>query len=138
MLGRVYTIHPSNTECYYSRMLLHHVRRPTSFTILKTTNDIVHPTFQKTQQAFEFLEDKNNWNTTPEETALFQLASKLREFFVVIIAFSHITNLPELWENYKNNMLFDVLQQEERHRSSDCVLIVTPYTFNKVLILIEN
>ncbi|CAJ0928188.1 unnamed protein product [Ranitomeya imitator] len=30
-LGRVYTVHPSNAECFYLRMLLHVVKGPTSF-----------------------------------------------------------------------------------------------------------
>lgn len=29
-LGRVYTVHPKNAECYYLRLLLHHIRGPTS------------------------------------------------------------------------------------------------------------
>ncbi|KIH61446.1 hypothetical protein ANCDUO_08282 [Ancylostoma duodenale] len=36
-LGRVYTVHPNNDECYYLRLLLHTVRGPTSFTDLKTS-----------------------------------------------------------------------------------------------------
>lgn len=45
VLGRVYTVHPSNIKCYYLRMLLHHVRGPTSFLDLKTVDDVIHPTF---------------------------------------------------------------------------------------------
>ncbi|XP_008178800.1 uncharacterized protein LOC103307997 [Acyrthosiphon pisum] len=37
VLGRVYTVHSSNVECYYLRMLLHHVRGPTSFLDLKNS-----------------------------------------------------------------------------------------------------
>lgn len=55
---------------------------------------------------------------------------------VIIVAFTTI-NLPELWENYKINMSFDILQKE-RHRSVDYNLTVTPYILNKVLILIGN
>jgi len=33
-LGRVYTIHPHNTVCYYLHMLLHEIRGPTSFSDL--------------------------------------------------------------------------------------------------------
>lgn len=45
-LGRVYTVHPNFTECYYLRLLLHHIRGPTSFAMLKTVNSIVQPSYQ--------------------------------------------------------------------------------------------
>lgn len=35
VLGRVYTVHPNNTECYHLRMLLHEIRGPISFEALK-------------------------------------------------------------------------------------------------------
>jgi ATP-dependent DNA helicase PIF1 len=35
-LGRVYTIHPLNAECFFLRLLLHVVWGPTSFADLKT------------------------------------------------------------------------------------------------------
>jgi hypothetical protein len=72
--------------------------------------------------------------------------SNLRELFVtnnfitnklLPIAFCHITNLTELWENHKHNMSLDILQQERR-RSGNRDLGVTPYILNKTLILIEN
>ncbi|GBM84228.1 hypothetical protein AVEN_94428-1 [Araneus ventricosus] len=37
-LGRVYTVHPSNSECFHLRLLLHVVLGPTSFSDLKTIN----------------------------------------------------------------------------------------------------
>ena len=40
-LGRVYTVHPNNSECFYLRMLLHEVTGPTSFEALKTVNETV-------------------------------------------------------------------------------------------------
>lgn len=45
-LGRVYTIHPNQSECFYLRMLLHNVKGPTSFNDLKTVDGVLHPTFQ--------------------------------------------------------------------------------------------
>ena len=35
-LGRIYTVHSRNTECYLLRLVLLHVRRPTSFADLQT------------------------------------------------------------------------------------------------------
>lgn len=38
-LGSVYTVHPNNAECYFLRLLLHTVKGPTSFEVLRTVND---------------------------------------------------------------------------------------------------
>lgn len=35
-IGRIYTVHPSNDECFYLRLLLVNVRGPTSFQNLRT------------------------------------------------------------------------------------------------------
>lgn len=43
-LGRVYSIHPSQSECFYLRILLHHVRGPTSFQDLKTVDGAIKET----------------------------------------------------------------------------------------------
>ena len=40
-LGRVYTVHPNNCECYYLQQLLHHVKGPTSFDPLNTVEGVV-------------------------------------------------------------------------------------------------
>ncbi|XP_050340940.1 uncharacterized protein LOC126767493, partial [Bactrocera neohumeralis] len=44
-LGRIYTVHPKNDECFYLRLLLVNVRGPTSFESLRTANGVVLPTF---------------------------------------------------------------------------------------------
>ncbi|XP_050060417.1 uncharacterized protein LOC126551362 [Aphis gossypii] len=115
VLGRVYTVHPN----------------------LKTVDDVIHPTYQRACQVLGLLQDESHWNSTLEEADLFQSVSNLRELFVTMIAFCHIANLTELWEDHKNNMSLDILQQE-RHRSGNHDLAVTPYILNKTLILIEN
>ena len=38
--------HPSNTQCFYLRSLLHKIRGPTSYEALKIINNTVHPTYQ--------------------------------------------------------------------------------------------
>lgn len=38
-LGRVYTIHPNNTECFHLRMLRHIVQGPTPFQSQSVTYD---------------------------------------------------------------------------------------------------
>uniref|UniRef100_A0A2H1WN94 SFRICE_024390 n=1 Tax=Spodoptera frugiperda TaxID=7108 RepID=A0A2H1WN94_SPOFR len=64
-LGRVYGVHPSQSECFYLRMLLHHVREPSSFENLKTVNGVVK-------------------EKTLREASTSQCSLKLRELFVIL------------------------------------------------------
>lgn len=52
-----------------------------------------------TERSLDLLEDENHRNAALEEAVLFQSAPKLRELFVVAMAFCHTTNLPELRAN---------------------------------------
>ncbi|GFR02766.1 ATP-dependent DNA helicase [Trichonephila clavata] len=49
-LGRLYTVHPNNAECFYVRLLLINVRGPTSFQELKTVNGHVCAMFREACQ----------------------------------------------------------------------------------------
>ncbi|XP_050065737.1 uncharacterized protein LOC126554744 [Aphis gossypii] len=71
-LGRVYTVHPNNTECYQIRMLLREIRGPISFEALKTVNGQVHPTFKSMCKALGLLEDDEHLYAALEEAALCQ------------------------------------------------------------------
>lgn len=46
-LGRVYTVHPKDAECYYLRLLLHTIKGPTSFDALKSINNEICPTYRE-------------------------------------------------------------------------------------------
>ncbi|GBP23366.1 Protein ALP1-like [Eumeta japonica] len=60
-LGRVYEIHPSQSECFYLRILLDHVRGPTSFAYLKTVNGFVKETYQAACRDRGLLENDDHW-----------------------------------------------------------------------------
>jgi len=56
-LGRVYTVHPNNAECYFLRMLLHTVKGPTSFQALKTVNEEICDTYREACYRLGLLEN---------------------------------------------------------------------------------
>lgn len=56
-IGRMYTIHPSQSECFYLKMLLHTVKGPTSFESLKIVNGEVYETYREACLAHGLLED---------------------------------------------------------------------------------
>ncbi|GFX26846.1 ATP-dependent DNA helicase [Trichonephila clavipes] len=61
-LGRLYTVHPNNAECFYLRLLLINVRGPTSFQELKTVNGHVCATFREACQKLNLLENDAQWD----------------------------------------------------------------------------
>ncbi|XP_015370901.1 PREDICTED: uncharacterized protein LOC107166657 [Diuraphis noxia] len=70
-----------NVECYHLRLLLHHVKGPTSYSFLKTVNNTEYPTFQATCRALGSLEDGNQWNLALGEAAVCRSTDKIRELF---------------------------------------------------------
>ncbi|GBN61785.1 hypothetical protein AVEN_227600-1, partial [Araneus ventricosus] len=68
-LGRVYTVHPTNSECFHLRLLLHEVRGPMPFTDLRTFDGRVCETYKQACQLRGLLEDDEHWNKAIEEAA---------------------------------------------------------------------
>ncbi|XP_047534370.1 uncharacterized protein LOC125069008 [Vanessa atalanta] len=136
-LGRVYSVHPSQSECFYLRVLLHHVRGPTSFQDLKTVNGVVKETYQAACRERDLIENDNQWEKTLKEALTFQCASasKLRELFVVILLFCHPSQPHKLWENFKNHLCDDI---RIRQQNQDSTLRYNYDVYNEGLILIEN
>ena len=52
-LGRIYTVHPKNEECFYLRLLLINVRGPTSYEHLRTVNGHICATYREACQKLE-------------------------------------------------------------------------------------
>ncbi|XP_071642973.1 uncharacterized protein [Temnothorax longispinosus] len=136
-LGRVYTIHPNNTECYYLCLLLHEIRGPTSFLDLKTANGVFCHTFQSTCKALGLLEDNKQWDNTLEEAALCDSPLKLRELFTVMLAFCQLSEPQSLWEKYKDSFSEDITRQVERELQGSAQQVMDE-VYNRCLVLIEN
>jgi len=136
-LGRVYTIHPNNTECYHLRLLLHEVRGPTSFSELKTVNGVLHLTFQSTCKALGLLEDDKHWDTTLKEAALCDSPFKLRELFTVMSVFCQLSDPLSLWEKYKDSFSENITWQVERELQGSAQQVMDK-VYNRCLVLIED
>ena len=137
-LGRVYTVHPNNSECFYLRLLLHDVRGPTSFLSLRTDDDgFVSATYHEACQRHGLLENDNHWNATMEEAATSCSASKLRSLFAILITCCSPSNPRNLWETHRESMTEDILHQSRRDHS-DLNLTFSDAMFNQALILIED
>ena len=80
-LGRVYVVHPNNSECFHLRVILHVVKGPTSFISLRTFQGITYERFQGFCKAMYLLEDDTHWESTLYEGVLCCSAKSLRYLF---------------------------------------------------------
>jgi hypothetical protein len=136
-IGRVYTMHPNNTECFYLRILLHTVPGPISLKQLKTVNGQYYFTFQSTCLALGLLEDDKHWDDTMSKANLTKNSSKIQNLFAILISFCQLSEPFKLWNKYKNN-LSDDFKHKLKNEYSDLELDFTAYAQNKALISIED
>ncbi|XP_072947724.1 uncharacterized protein [Epargyreus clarus] len=113
-LGRIYTVHVSNFECYCLRMLLNVVQGPTSFLDLKTVDGQELETFRQACEKLGLLEDDNHWDATMEEAVLCRSPSQIRELFAILICTCGLSNPLQLWDKYKSALSEDILHRFER------------------------
>lgn len=96
VLGRIYTVHPNNAECFYLRLLLINVRGPTSFGNLRTINGHLCDTFRQVCQRLHLLEDDTHWDAAIADACLTSLPSQIRTLFAIIITACYPSNPAEL------------------------------------------
>ena len=136
-LGRVYTVHPNNFECFFLRLLLHTVKGPTSFEDLRTFNGQVCATCREACQIRGLLEDDAHWDATMLEAAAVHSATRLRNLFAILLTTCGLSNPGQLRESHKESLTEDILMQARR-RNPGLDLIYTSDMFNQALILIED
>ncbi|XP_036340438.1 uncharacterized protein LOC118749766 [Rhagoletis pomonella] len=134
-LGRVYTVHPNNAECYYLRLLLHTIKGPTSFLALKTIDGVEFQTYREACFKLGLLENDQNWNTTLTEASLTCHPKQIRNLFAIILTTCAPSNPRQLWEMHRESLSEDILGQA---RASDPSQEYSDDIFNEALILMED
>ena len=134
-IGRVFTVHPRNFECYFLRMLLHVVRGPTCFDDLKTVNGEVCATYREACTRLGLLEDDAHWDSALTEASIGRKARQLRNLFATMIVFCELSNPLELWEKHKASFAEDILN---RQRQLNPNIELNEQMFNEALLRIEN
>jgi len=114
-LGRVYTVHPSNSECFYLRMLLLVLRGPTSFADLKTVNGVVCESYREACDRLGRLESDAHWDSALAEAAASQLPHRIRHLLAILLTTCAVSNPLQLWEKYEKDMSEDILRTLRIH-----------------------
>ena len=97
-IGRMYFVPPSAGERYFLRLLLTAVRGPKSYEDLRTSDDILHPTFQAACIARGLLTDDRDWVICFEEATIWQTGKQLRVLFSTALVFGCVSDPKALWE----------------------------------------
>lgn len=98
-IGRMHFINPSQIELFHERLLLLHVKGPTSFDYLKTVDNILYPSFTAACLSLGLIEDDEEWKKAMEEASKWMMPRQLRQLFIRILIHCHLFIL----RNYGNN-----------------------------------
>ncbi|KAK3894468.1 hypothetical protein Pcinc_001774 [Petrolisthes cinctipes] len=107
-ISRVYTVSPRHQECYFLRLLLHHVRGPTSFEDLRTHEGHVCGTYREACLLYGLLEDDEHWNLTLQDAAATKHPKQMRQLFAIMLHTCEMSNPAFLWENHKESLSEDI------------------------------
>ena len=106
-IGRIYSVHPSQGETFYLRLLLHHQTGATSFETLRTINGRLCETFKEACLALNLLEDDNEWFICLAEAVKIQSPSSMRSLFITILLFCQPAEPMRLFETHKYDLAED-------------------------------
>ncbi|GFQ74050.1 ATP-dependent DNA helicase [Trichonephila clavata] len=133
-IGRIYSVHPSNDECFYLRLLL---RGPTSFRQLLTVDGELCGSYREACQRLQLLENDAHWDQTLNDAVISSHAHQIRTLFSIIISTCFPSNPIDLWIKYKDYMCDDILYQI-RNRMGNPNIQISEEIYNEALISIED
>lgn len=136
-LGRVYTIHPNNAECFFLRMLLHNIKGPKSFNDLKRIDGVLCNNYREACLKLGLLENDQHWEYALAEANFNCSARKIRDLFAIILTTCAPSDPNTLWNNHKDNMSEDILKHAQVIQH-DQNLSYSEEIYNQALILLED
>ncbi|KAL6140312.1 hypothetical protein ACLB2K_058612 [Fragaria x ananassa] len=107
VLGRIYSVSPSESEKFYLRVLLNHVRGPESFLDLLTVNGVLQPTFKQAAENRGLLENDNSIRMCLAEASAIRMPLALRRLFVTILVYGVPAGVRALWDEFAHFMMED-------------------------------
>ena len=101
VIGRIVTTTPIEGERYYLRLLLNHIKNPTSFEDLKTVDGVTASSFRESALLYGLLEYDNSLEQCLQEASLYQMPYTLRPLFATILVYCKPNNPKMLWNKFE-------------------------------------
>ncbi|XP_026434651.1 uncharacterized protein LOC113332308 [Papaver somniferum] len=109
VIGRVDVV-STRTDNYYLRLLLNHVRGPTSYEDLLKVGSVTFSTYREVAHHLGLLESDTAMRDTLLEATQVQMPSSLRRLFCTILALWNPTGVRELWDEFLPHLIEDHLR----------------------------
>jgi len=116
-VGRIFTVSPADRERFSLRLLLLHVKGPTSYDHLKTLDGTLYNTCAEAATKMNLLENDHEWIRYFEEASTFQMAEQLRDLFAVVCVRGIPVDIPLLWETFKTFLSEDYRRRYDEDTS---------------------
>eukprot|EP00268_Persea_americana_P006468 TRINITY_DN12332_c0_g1_i5.p1 TRINITY_DN12332_c0_g1~~TRINITY_DN12332_c0_g1_i5.p1 ORF type:complete len:282 (+),score=30.50 TRINITY_DN12332_c0_g1_i5:245-1090(+) len=137
-IGRLYYAHPTSSERYYLRMLLHIIRGATSYGDLRTVDGETHTSFKLACIALGLLSDDSEWDIALTETSQWATAYQLRNMFAEMLLFCEVSNPLHIWNKHWNSLSDDIEMRLRRNENSVSHNLSNHELQNQALIEIES
>ena len=114
-IGRIYSIHPTQIQLYALRLLLNHVRGPTSFDNIKTVDGVTHKSFQAAAIALKLVKDDKMWiECMREANDSERNIHRLRKLFATILLKCEVSNHGVFYEKCMDMLNADFIYQYKK------------------------
>ncbi|CAF2246188.1 unnamed protein product, partial [Rotaria magnacalcarata] len=112
-IGRIISVSPRDVDLYHLRLILLSVKGPdaTSFENLKKFNGQTYSTYKDVARVSGLINDSNEWHNCMYEASSYMMPKCLRSLLVIIICHCNPANPLQLFEDFKENMIEDFIQQ---------------------------
>ncbi|XP_022856844.1 uncharacterized protein LOC111377922 [Olea europaea var. sylvestris] len=111
VIGRIVTVNPSEGERYFLRVLLNHIKGPTSYDSFKTLNEVTVNTYREAALLHGLLKGDNHCEECLSEAIIYKMPSSLRHLFATLLTLCN-PNYPKLlWDKYKAYMIDDYVHR---------------------------
>ncbi|XP_076041833.1 uncharacterized protein LOC143025715 [Oratosquilla oratoria] len=118
-LGRIRAVTNKTVDLFYLRLLLTHVKGPTSYGDLRTFEGVIYPTYRAVK-AMGLLNDKETWKKTILEIINHTNdRNQLRATYANILVFSELEDQSGIWEETKDLFASDFLQRQKATEYND-------------------
>ncbi|XP_072759701.1 uncharacterized protein [Anoplolepis gracilipes] len=107
IISRLYTVSIKDNERFYLRLLLLHVTGAKCFEDLRTVNGVIYETFKDAAIAKNLIEADDLWSKVRGSNRIKNACTNSRAIFAYICIFGNPTDVPTLWNKYKDQMIED-------------------------------